>query len=166
MKTLNCSAKTLVAMSELCLTSPKIFCSVNRTNPLRPYCDEYPRFRASCFPFEEETSLAVGLWCLANAGFGFSGNLLTLLAIPHAKRHQRFGFERDWRDPTTLFILNLALSDLLYCVINLPLYAVQFFSGRWPWGASSCVASAAFRYVNAFADWMSLALIALRQVKV
>ena len=96
----------------------------------------------------------------------------------------RFGFVSDW-DSTTLFVLNLAFSDLLYCLINLPLYAVQYlyqrcmrcscesnrtlavvpfsFSDacRWPLGEEACRASVSFRYVNAFAEWMSLAFIAV-----
>ena len=30
-----------------------------------------------------------GYWCIVNAVIGFSGNLLTLLAIPYASRHKR-----------------------------------------------------------------------------
>jgi hypothetical protein len=30
-----------------------------------------------------------GIWCIVNSIIGFSGNLLTLLAIPFASRHKR-----------------------------------------------------------------------------
>ncbi len=72
----------------------------------------------------------------------------------------RFGF-RDTCDCTTLFILNLALSDLLYCTFNLPLYAAQYLTQEWPFSSGMCYTFAAFRFINAFADWMSLAFIAV-----
>lgn len=57
--------------------------------------------------------------------------------------------------------MNLAFADLVYCLVNLPLYSVQYWSGRWPFGGAACRYFAAFRYWNAFAEWMSLAIIAL-----
>ena len=74
----------------------------------------------------------------------------------------RFGFHKSWStDATTMFILNLAFSDFLYCGISLPLYAMQYFSKRWPLGLTECKIFAAIRYMNAFADWMSLGLVAV-----
>ena len=39
-----------------------------------------------CFPKEISTVLSkfAGVWCVVNASLGFTGNLLTLLAIPYA----------------------------------------------------------------------------------
>ena len=39
-----------------------------------------------CFPKEIPTPLSnfAGVWCIINAALGFSGNLLTLVAIPYA----------------------------------------------------------------------------------
>ena len=43
-----------------------------------------------CRPEIDTTLLNVaGYWCIVNAIIGFSGNLLTLLAIPYASRHKR-----------------------------------------------------------------------------
>ena len=53
------------------------------------------------------------------------------------------------------------MSDLLYCTFNLPLYAVQYLRQEWPFSSGMCYAFAAFRFINAYADWMSLALIAV-----
>ena len=60
---------------------------------------------------------------------------------------------------TTIFIISLALADLLYCSIHLPLYAIQFFTHRWILGETLCFAFSAFRYINAFADWMSVGMM-------
>lgn len=72
----------------------------------------------------------------------------------------RYGFTNGW-NPTTLFILNLALSDMLYCAVNLPLYSLQYLKRGWILGPELCYANAVFRYINAFSDWMSLAMIAV-----
>lgn len=60
----------------------------------------------------------------------------------------------------TIFVLNLAFADLLYCTVNLPLYTIQYLLRRWPLSFNMCVAFASSRYFIAAADWMSLALIA------
>lgn len=72
----------------------------------------------------------------------------------------RFGFKRS-RDSATILIVNLAFADLMYCSINLPLYTIQYWNGRWPFDRTACRIFAVFRYVNAFGEWMSLAVIAL-----
>ena len=59
---------------------------------------------------------------------------------------------------TTIFIISLAVSDLLYCAISLPLYAMQYLTKRWVLGETLCYATTAFRYINAFADWMSVGM--------
>ena len=68
----------------------------------------------------------------------------------------RFNLHMHWT--TTIFIISLALADLLYCSIHLPLYAMQFLTHRWILGETLCFAFSAFRYINAFADWMSVGM--------
>lgn len=72
----------------------------------------------------------------------------------------RFGFHARW-DASTVFIVHLALCDFIYCVVNLPLYAVQYIGMEWPLGHGACYAFITFRSTVAAADWMSLAMIAL-----
>ena len=40
------------------------------------------------------------------------------------------------------------------------MYAVQYLEMRWPFGFEACYVSTAFRYVVAFGDWMSVAIVA------
>ena len=60
---------------------------------------------------------------------------------------------------------------MLYCITNLPMYSVevglaylgmipQFLLRPWPGSHLSCQAFAMFRYFNAFASWMSVAMVA------
>ena len=146
-------------MSHFCLLSrseQEHLCD-NGSNISDDLCNQMDK----CYPYPDGLSIFAGLWCIVNAFVGFSGNLLTLLAIPYAQRKGILGFQQSTCDSTTLFILNLAFSDLLYCIFNLPMYAVQFLMGWWPLGETACVVSASIRYINAFADWLSLGFIAL-----
>ena len=56
----------------------------------------------------------------------------------------RFGFG-DRCSATYLFVLNLAFSDLLYCIFNLPLYATTYLTQSWPLGPTACFIFAVIR---------------------
>ena len=62
--------------------------------------------------------------CIIVALFGAVGNLLTLLAIPWAEQKKMLGFDKSPSKHTTIFIVNLAFADFLYCVIILPMYSL------------------------------------------
>lgn len=57
--------------------------------------------------------------------------------------------------------MNLAMADLIYCLISLPSYAINYLYGGWFWGKTSCQITAILRYVNAYAEWLSVAMIAV-----
>lgn len=73
--------------------------------------------------------------------------------------NSRFNLHRNWS--TTIFIINLAVADFLYCILNLPFYALNYFYHGWFWGKTLCITTTGFRYINAFADWMCVAMIAV-----
>jgi hypothetical protein len=115
----------------------------------------------NCYP--NYSSLAAAIWqafLVLNIIVGLTGNLLTLLSIPYAKCHQRFGFRRDG-DTTTLYILNLALCDFLFCAMPAPLILMQEVYQGWPLSKTMCAVSVILRWGLAFADWQALSLIAL-----
>ena len=43
----------------------------------------------ACYPIGDGESYVAGAFCVVNAVVGFSGNLLTMLAIPYARKHNR-----------------------------------------------------------------------------
>ena len=55
---------------------------------------------------------------------GAGGNLLTLLAIPWAQANKILDFNKTPLKYTTIYIVNLAFADFLYCTTNLPMYSV------------------------------------------
>ena len=60
-----------------------------------------------------------------------------------------------------MFVLNLALVDLLYCVICMPSYVFAFLRTYWPFGQTYCQIVMALILVLAHANWFSLGLIAI-----
>ena len=70
----------------------------------------------------------------------------------------RFNLHINWS--TTFFILNLAFVDLLYSTISLSMYTFQHMHKRWDWGINFCKLSGNITYTIAYADWMSVAMVA------
>ena len=70
----------------------------------------------------------------------------------------RFNLHKRFSDK--IFILNLAFADLLYCGINFPFAAYQYFYSNLEWGIFSCRLISNIILCNVFAEWMSLALVA------
>ena len=50
------------------------------------------------------------------------------------------------RNTTAIFIINLSVSDLLFCCFNLPLAASMFMTRRWVWGSYLCQLYPLMRY--------------------
>ena len=71
----------------------------------------------------------------------------------------RHGLHENWYT-TTVFVLHLAVCDILYCSINLPFYAHVYFGYEWRFGEWWCVGSVILAFIFSYADWMALALIA------
>ena len=104
--------------------------------------------------------------CCTVSVLGGIGNLLTLCAVPYANRCCRAPLEvkRLRYSTATVFILNLAVADLLYCLVNLPLYYSQYNRPEvWRESPAGCRAAGLLRYMIAAADWMSLAGIAFNR---
>jgi hypothetical protein len=94
-----------------------------------------------------------------NMVFGLTGNLLTLLSIPYAKHRKAFGFSWDG-DPTTCYILNLAILDFVACALAAPVTFVHVIYRGWPLSETVCAASVLIRFGLTAADWFALSLIA------
>lgn len=60
----------------------------------------------------------------------FSGNLLTVVALLKCQKLRSHA--------TTMFVISLAVSDLLFCTINLPLTASRYVHEEWRLGPEMC----------------------------
>lgn len=76
------------------------------------------------------------------------------------KKCIRFNLERDFWT-VTVFILNLALFDLMYCLFCLPTYMFSLARTFWPFGTAYCEAAIAMIILIAHLDWFSLGLVAV-----
>jgi hypothetical protein len=86
-----------------------------------------------CYPHNPIADTVYMVFLVLNMLTGLKGNLLTLLSIPYAKCHQRLGFSREM-DLTTLYILNLAILDFLFCAVATHfsvLHIVYQGGGHW-----------------------------------
>ena len=102
----------------------------------------------------------MGSWSLFILLFGALGNLLTLLAIPHAAKQKRHGLDRNYQT-TTVFVLHLALVDLLCSLVLGPIYASTYLPELWPWGSTTCKMVFPITVSVLFVDWISLSFVAL-----
>jgi hypothetical protein len=113
-----------------------------------------------CYP--DKNDLHNSIWVaflMLNIFIGLTGNLLTLLSIPYAMYHKKFGF--GVKCETAVYILNLALCDFLFCALAIPFSILNVIFRGWPFGETSCAVTVWIRYALTAADWQALSLIAL-----
>ncbi|XP_078038774.1 G-protein coupled receptor moody [Augochlora pura] len=68
---------------------------------------------------------------------GIPGNLFTIIALLRT---------RKLRNATAIFIMNLSVSDLMFCCFNLPLATSTFWHSSWSHGALLCRLFPLLRY--------------------
>ena len=60
-----------------------------------------------------------------------------------------------------MFVLHLAVCDILYCAVPLPFYASLYIGEQWVFGVMWCKMTSVLAHVFAYVGWMALALIAI-----
>jgi hypothetical protein len=106
--------------------------------------------------FIDETSSQVAAWAAVPCSFlGVIGNCLTVYVLLKKKSLRQHS--------TTPFLLSLALSDLLFSAIFLPLSAVRFFERDWIFCLYTCKLFPAFLYANVNISSFSITLVALNR---
>ena len=85
---------------------------------------------------------------------GFLGNLLVVTAAIRKK---------SLRTQRNAFIINLAVSDILLCLVTMPLTLIEIVNDHWPLGDSvvSCKVAGGFQAVSVFVSTISITVIAL-----
>ena len=86
---------------------------------------------------------------------GVAGNLLTVVAL--------IGDKKLRQQATTFFVIRLAISDLLFCAINLPLTAARYIQQEWTLGPVLCRMFPFFFYGNVAASFMSMVAITINR---
>ncbi|XP_074093599.1 G-protein coupled receptor moody [Cotesia typhae] len=75
--------------------------------------------------------------CVLFMFIGIPGNLITIIALFRTKK---------MRNATAVFIMNLSISDLMFCCFNLPLATSTFWYGSWTHGPLLCRLFPLLRY--------------------
>ncbi|XP_055383439.1 G-protein coupled receptor moody [Condylostylus longicornis] len=96
--------------------------------------------------------------CIIFILIGVPGNLITIIALARCKKV---------RNATAAFIINLSLSDLLFCCFNLPLASSTFWRHAWIHGETLCRLFPLMRYgLLAVSDFTVLAITINRYVMI
>lgn len=91
---------------------------------------------------------------------GFTGNILVIVVVI-CNRAMRVS-------PRNLFIFNLAVSDLVLCIVTQPLNLYRILSTRYGWqlGLPMCKLSSMVQATNVYVSSMSITAIALDRFRV
>ena len=104
-----------------------------------------------------ETFLVVieTLICLVNTGASILGNILVLVAV---YRNPRL------RKPSNLYIISLAVSDLILSAIAMPFTCVSTMVGNWIFGAKLCWFQASLATMLGTTSLVNISLIAANRL--
>ncbi|CAG0915555.1 unnamed protein product [Notodromas monacha] len=80
-------------------------------------------------------NFAVGC-CILFMSLGIPGNICTIAALHRSKIHSA----------TAIFIINLSVSDLMFCCFNIPLATSLYMNRKWIHGDALCQLYPFFRY--------------------
>merc|ERR1712156_196209 len=91
---------------------------------------------------------------------GAPANLVTLMALPYVRLRYPDKVP-ELKTSKAILILHLSLTDFLYCTIGLPFIVATLHYGYFPASASLCSFSSLVRNLIAYADFLTMAAIAL-----
>lgn len=95
------------------------------------------------------------LFFIASTVFLFPGNLVTVIALLRCSKLRHHA--------TTAFVISLAMSDLLFCSINLPLTASRYINQAWVLGSELCKLFPFFFYGNVAVSLLSMVAITVNR---
>ncbi|XP_049874285.1 protein trapped in endoderm-1 isoform X2 [Pectinophora gossypiella] len=107
------------------------------------------------FIFPREATILAAVCASIFSVVGVIGNFITTVALlmhPKLRGHV-----------TTMFVLSLCVSDLLFCSINLPLTASRYIKQDWPFGLQLCQLFAFVFYGNEAVSLLSMVAITINR---
>ena len=118
--------------------------SPTENNKEKMYFSDYP-----------DSLLIFGAACtIILAIFGTAGNFISIVALVMCKHI---------RNATTAFIVNLCLSDLLFCCFCMPLSAQLFLTGKWFSSNVVCKAFAFVKFLNPMVSMFTVLAITINR---
>ncbi|CAH1960702.1 unnamed protein product [Acanthoscelides obtectus] len=86
---------------------------------------------------------------------GVIGNLVTILALTRCPKLRIHA--------TTAFVLSLCISDLIFCLVNLPLTASRYINEAWTFGDALCQLFPVLFYGNVAVSVLNMVAITLNR---
>ncbi|XP_037975349.2 protein trapped in endoderm-1 isoform X2 [Plutella xylostella] len=105
--------------------------------------------------YPREATIMAAVCAIIFSIIGVLGNFITTVALlmhPKLRGHV-----------TTMFVLSLCVSDLLFCSINLPLTASRYVKERWDFGDQLCQMFAFVFYGNEAVSLLSMVAITINR---
>ncbi|CAG2114364.1 unnamed protein product [Medioppia subpectinata] len=84
--------------------------------------------------------------------------------VSNTKRKTVKGSPNLQSHSTTKFVVNLAITDLLFCSLNMPLASVRYMTRSWPFGTILCQWYPFFFYGNVATSLMSITCITVNRL--
>lgn len=98
--------------------------------------------------FSDSAATAALVFCLLFILIGVLGNGLTIAALA---KHRKLR-----TSPTSVFIVSLSVTDLVFCSFNLPITAVRYAYQKWILGSLMCRLFPFFFYLNVAASLFTM----------
>lgn len=92
--------------------------------------------------------------CIIFTIIGITGNAVSVFALLKSKK---------LRNPTTIFIVNLCISDLLFSSFSMPLTAVTFIDRKWNGSDALCRLFALFKFSNGIVSIFTVVAITMNR---
>lgn len=92
--------------------------------------------------------------CIVFTIIGTTGNFISILALLRSKR---------LRNATTAFIVNLCLSDLLFCSFSIPLTAVTYVDKKWNGSDELCKLFTLLKFSNGIVSIFTVVAITMNR---
>ncbi|XP_022915519.2 protein trapped in endoderm-1-like [Onthophagus taurus] len=106
-------------------------------------------------PYQRSATIFAAFCAITFCVFGVLGNSITILALircPKLRTHA-----------TTFFVLSLCISDLIFCVFNLPLMAIRYIYEDWILGDTLCKIFPVVLYGNVALSLLNMVAITLNR---
>lgn len=126
----------------------------NLTEPESVLATAYPDTKHSIH-YSRPTTIFAAVAASIFTVVGVTGNLLTVVALLRCQKLRVHA--------TTAFVISLAVSDLLFSAINLPLTASRYVHEEWTLGPTLCRVFPFFFYGNVAASLMNMVAITVNR---
>lgn len=105
--------------------------------------------------YPREATIFASVCAVLFCGVGVIGNFITIVALVQCPRLRKHA--------TTAFVLSLCVSDLIFCVLNMPLTASRYIHQKWTLGPVLCQLFPVMFYGNVAVSLLNMVAITINR---